>query len=274
MTTIDIENYLAAKNEVFDSKVLDCIENYRIKAIIKKNEDQANYFWCLKRIFIIQSGFVSAINALQYKKYEEAWRTLDNIDIDLSELEENYNIEENDDKYHLVFISRMIKEYQKLFPYHLFFSRESIIKAEECSICGQPLSLRKPCGHKVGKLYMGELCFRKVIDMEFKAVSIVTDPFDKYAYIKLEGKEYDYGMLDKLMPEIKSPYDEFYIETVKVKRPEFRGVSRKAKCPCGSGKKYKRCHMGKTSEMMDHNIVHMQRPVTKSGVIEYFGTWK
>ena len=86
----------------------------------------------------------------------------------------------------MVFIGRMIKEYQKLFPYCHFLSRECVIKAEVCSICGQPISLRHPCGHKVGKLYMGELCLRKVVDMEFKAFSIVCIYlFDKYSYVKL-----------------------------------------------------------------------------------------
>lgn len=275
MTILEIENYLAAKNDCFDSKVFDCVEEYRTKAISEKNEEQANYFWCLKHIFLIQSGFVSAINALKDKKHEDAWLTLDKIDIDISALEENYRIEEDNDKYHLVFISRMIKEYQKLFPYRYFLSRECIIKAEVCSICGQPLSLRHPCGHKVGKLYMGELCLRKVTDMEFKAVCIVTDPFDKYTFIKPEGKEYNYGMLDKLMSEIKNPYDEFYVETVKVKRPEFQNISRKKLCPCGSGKKYKRCHMGKASELMDHYMVHMQKTNSPMNYfVGNFETWK
>lgn len=49
---------------------------------------------------------------------------------------------------------------------------------------------------------MGELCLRKVIDMEFKALCIVTDPFDKYTYVQLPDQEYDYGMLEALMVEL------------------------------------------------------------------------
>lgn len=149
----------------------------------------------------------------------------------------------------------MIKEYQKLFPYCHFLSRECVVKAEQCSICGQPISLRHPCGHKVGKLYMGELCLRKVVDMELKAFSIVTDPFDKYSYVKLPDQEYDYGMLETLMKEIESPYDEFYIETVKVTKPEYKNVGRNEICPCGSGKKYKKCHLGTKAELMDHHKI-------------------
>lgn len=176
----------------------------------------------------------------------------------------------------MVFIGRMIKEYQKLFPYCHFFSRESVIKAERCSICGKPISLRHPCGHKAGNLYMGELCLREIVDMEFKALCIVTDPFDKYTYVQLPDHEYDYGMLEALMAEIDSPYDEFYIETVKVLKPEYKGVGRNKPCPCGSGKKYKRCHLGTQDELMDHHKVHLLKSTSCRGnrFVGTFRTWK
>ena len=275
MTNKDIENYLSEKNDHLDSDIGEQIENFRLRAITDQNETQANYFWCLGQIYKIQKGFVSAIQALKDQKYEDAWLTLDHIDIALSNLEGNFDIEQDNDRYHIVFIGRMIKEYQKLYPYHYFFSRENIIKVEKCTICGQPISLRRPCPHKVGKLYMGELCLREVTDMELKSVSLVTDPFDKYAFVKLEGKEYNYGMLEQLMPEINSPYDDFYIETIKVKKPEFKAIARNSQCPCGSGKKYKRCHCGKADEMMDHHIINMEKTIAqKTKFVGYFGTWK
>ena len=170
----------------------------------------------------------------------------------------------------------MIKEYQKLFPYQYFFSRECIIKAEKCSICDKPISLRHPCGHKVGKLYMGELCTRIVTDLEYVAISIVSDPFDKYAILKLQEQEYNYGMLENLMKEIDSPFDEFQIETVKVLKPEYKNIGRNEKCPCGSNKKYKKCHLGTKDELMDHLKIQLLKHPThnKSGFVGCFGTWK
>ena len=35
------------------------------------------------------------------------------------------------------------------------------------------------------------------------------------SYLKIEGSEYDYGVLDKLMPAVASPYDGFQIKTKK-----------------------------------------------------------
>lgn len=255
MTITEIEHYLSRKNVPIDKNIGDLIENLRLKTIGDNDESSANYYWCLRQIYRIQSLYLSAFHMLKKRSYEDAWCTLDHIDIELGSLEANFDAYQDNDKYHLGFIREMIKKYQKLFPRYLFVSRESIIKGEKCSICGRPVSLRRPCGHKLGRLYMGELCLHEVTDMEFKALALVADPFDKYAYLKIEGSEYDYGVLDKLMPAVASPYDGFQIKTKKIKQPQYRDLGRNDKCPCGSGKKYKRCHMDSQLELMDHYII-------------------
>ena len=276
MTLIEIEKYLEYKHTSLDSNIGEEIERLRQNAILLQIEDQANYFWCLLQIYRIQDEYTSAISALKNQEYEKAWRMLDQADIELSYLEQNFDVTQGNDKYHMVFIGRMIKEYQKLFPYCHFISREAVYTTEKCSICGKTISLRNPCGHKVGKLYMGELCLRRRMDMELKALSIVTDPFDKYTYIQLPDHEYDYGMLEMLMAEIDSPYDEFYIETVKVLKPKYKSVERNQLCPCGSGRKYKKCHLGTDDELMDHYQIHFFKPALhkKNRFVGIFGTWK
>lgn len=275
MTVTEIENYLSKKKILFDESVNEKIEQYRINAIDQEDEKNANYFWCLREIFNIQKEFVSAIEDLNSKKFEEAWILFEKIDIEIGNLEQNFDVFQEKDKYQIVFIKRIISEYQKLFPYQYFFSRENIIKREECSICGKVISLRNSCGHKPGKLYMGELCSRIVTDMELKGISIVTDPFDKYTYLQLPGKEYNYGMIEALMQELSSPYDDFFIETVKIKKSEFKKVQRNSLCPCGSGKKYKKCCLGTERELMDHNIIHMNKKgFCSNKFVGNFGTWK
>ena len=275
MTVTEIENYLSKKKILFDESVNEKIEQYRINAIDQEDEKNANYFWCLREIFNIQKGFVSAIEDLNSKKFEEAWILFEKIDIEIGNLEQNFDVFQEKDKYQIVFIKRIISEYQKLFPYQYFFSRENIIKREECSICGKVISLRNSCGHKPGKLYMGELCSRIVTDMELKGISIVTDPFDKYTYLQLPGKEYNYGMIEALMQKLSSPYDDFYIETVKIKKSEYKKVQRNSLCPCGSGKKYKKCCLGTVRELMDHNIIHMNKKgCCSNNFVGNFGTWK
>ena len=64
MTVTEIENYLSKKKILFDESVNEKIEQYRINAIDQEDEKNANYFWCLREIFNIQKGFVSAIEDL------------------------------------------------------------------------------------------------------------------------------------------------------------------------------------------------------------------
>lgn len=276
MNVKDIERYLSQKNISLDNNVFEAIEELRKAAILEQNEKWANYYWCLKQIFLIQKRFVLAVNNLKNGKYEDAWCIFDQVDIDLGFLEINFDISQENDKFHLFFIGKMIKSYQKLFPYTHFLSRENIIKKEICSICGQPISLRRSCGHKAGKVYMGELCLREVVDMEIQGLCIVTDSFDKYTYLRVDGKEYDYGMLMNLMREIDSPYDEFCVETIKVIMPDFKGVGRNSMCPCGSGKKYKKCHLGTKAELMEHHKIIFPRKKLrgKTGTVGIFNTWK
>ena len=275
MTIEDFEKYLRTERTSMDILIKGEIEKERLLAIEEMDEEKANYCWCLRQIFTIQHGYLCAYDYLRNKNYADAWTKLDHIDMEIGFLEENFYINPQNDKYHISFIGHIIKEYQKLFPYLHFFSRENVIKGEKCSICGRPISFRNNCGHKPGKLYMGEMCLREVTDMEFKAMAIVTDPFDKYSYVSIPDKEYDYGMLEWLMSYVKSPYDDFFVETKKEKKPEYRTVGRNELCPCGSGKKYKKCHKGSKSELMDHHVVHMAgiaQPPHKE--VRYFGTWK
>lgn len=275
MQSNEIEDYLSSFNISLEQSVYDQIQNVLDNAISDNNEEVSNYYWCLKTIFMIQKTFLKAFNDMKAERYEEAWRNLDSADIMLSGLTQNFDIKVGNDKYHLVFISRILREYQKTFPYHHFFSRECVIKSEKCSICGKRVLLRKPCGHKLGKLYMGKQCQHVITDLEMKAIAIVTKPFDKYTYVNIPNKEYDYGMVKMLISEINSPYESFWIETVKKKKPEYEKIGRNSICPCGSGLKYKRCHLGNMDELMDHNIVHLTHPAKKKYPdIQYFGTWK
>lgn len=276
MNLNSIEKYLRQKNVTLDNQYCDEIIRLKDEAIQLADESSANYLWCLEQVFKIQREYTQAISNLKNGKFEDAWNLFDHADIKLGYLEINFDIGQTKDPYHLMFIGKMIKEYQKLFPYRHFFSREAVIKGEKCSICNQKISLRHPCGHKPGYLYMGKLCLREITDYEFKAISIVTDPFDKYAILKLEGQEYDYGMLEALMPEIENPYTDFTIETVMVKKDEFKNVGRNTSCPCGSGKKYKYCHLGTVDELREHKRIYLDKQslVSKQTYFDNFSTWK
>lgn len=217
MTCPEIESYLQQQNLSLNSDVLNAIEEHRRDAIKMQDENTANYWWCMRQIYIVQEKYLSFFDMLRKRNYEEAWRTLERVDIELSFLEGVFDIgNADDDKYNLVFIGCIIKHFEALFPYRYFFSTENLIKSEECSICGKKASIRHPCGHEPGKLYMGEFCYRRVTDFEFLGAVIVTDPFDKYSLIKIDGIEYNYRMLDCLMDNLYSAWDMWYVEKLPI----------------------------------------------------------
>lgn len=276
MTLYEIEAYLKEQHDFLQENILTEIEKLRHEAISNKDEEKANHCWCIRQIYYVQKSYLLVYDSLRKQEYEEAWRALEQTDIKLSFLEENFNIGTIvNDIYNLLFIKRIIKEYEKLFPYQFFTSREGIIKQEKCSICGEIVSLRHGCGHKIGKLYMGEMCSHIVTDYELISVAIVKDPFDKYAIIKPEGMEYNYEMLDFLMKEIHSPYDAWFVETLKIVKPEYKKIGRNDICPCKSGRKYKRCCSGTENIYTDHyriNLLNQKARDIQS--IKFTSTWK
>ena len=253
MTVYEIKEYLSSKRLKFDDKITRELEHIKKEAVLNENERLANEIWCLQQIFHIQKTYVSMFNCLKEGKYDAAWHLLERIDIELCFLRSNFDYSGN--KYNMTFIESAIKQYEKVFPDYIYTSRETAIKSERCSICGKRASLRGGCNHRVGKLYMGELCTREVIDFEFIGMAIVRKPFDKYAVMKIEGVEYNYGVLNFLMSKVESPFTIWYLEQMKRKKPEFMGTERNDLCPCGSGKKYKKCCMGTQKEWMPHNRI-------------------
>lgn len=125
---LKVEGYLQHKNIFFDPNILNDILACKKKFQNAKDEDKANYYWLLEQIFLIQRGFVEAFEKIKKRNYEDAWVKFDEVDIKIGFVEQNFKINNAPDKYHLCFIGQMIKEYQKLFPYKFFLSREGVIK--------------------------------------------------------------------------------------------------------------------------------------------------
>lgn len=247
MTTREIEKYLEKPNRKLDPHVLSELLKLKEQAVTNNDEDAANYIWCLQQVYKIQGSYLTAFGKMKAGKFEDAWNALDRTDIEMSFLEphfEKYFGCPVGLKFYIGPILNAVKQFQKLFPYQYFLSRESIVKEEECSICGKRISLRHGCSHRIGQLYMGEMCFHKVTDMEFLGVSIVTDPFDKYTVIHVNGQEYNYCPLEQLMKVIDDPFALWNVDELRVISPEYKNTGRNDMCPCGSGKKYKKCCLG------------------------------
>ena len=269
-TIKEIKEYLQIKNkEVFNNDVVKATKRLREEAIARKDEETANTCWCYSAIFHIQENFVIIYNYLKNKRYVEAWQLLERVEIGISILIDNFDIGTvYEDPYQIHFIKFEIKQYIKIFPYKWFTSREEIIKEEQCSICGKKITLRNPCKHKPGKLYMGRLCSRIVTDSELIAVALVRDPFDRYAVVQVKGQEFNYGVIDMAMKNLSTPYEKWYVDIFPRLKKEFgRKIGRNKPCPCGSGKKFKKCCMGTERMYTDHyQINHLCTETKMVGV--------
>ena len=166
--------------------------------------------------------------------------------------------------------------FQKLFPYVHFTSREMSIGKEKCTICGKIITNpRNSCEHIVGNLYMGEMCCREAMDIQFHGLAITTQPKDKYGVLHPEGLEYNYEAIEMLLEHIDSPYMLWKIREMESLKNEFINIGRNEKCPCGSGKKYKKCCMGTPKELKKHKHLEIceGKPFPPVPVKE-IGTWK
>lgn len=276
MDSLQISKYLQNfKGTDLKSNILDQLS--RLKKIAVKQDDQkeAKNIWCLEQVYKVKNHYLTAYKQLIGKDHYSAWCELERANIKLYFLRRHLDYSGN--KYDLEFIEKTINQLQMLFPYQYFSSRESTIKKWRCSICNEIISLRKPCGHEIGEIYNGEQCVRIAEDIEFHGIAIVMNPFDKYAVLFLDGKEYNYSMLDNLMENWISPYEKWELNITMDLNEEYKSLGRNDPCACDSNKKYKNCCLKTGGDRHKHykllfidkdprNIKHQGKCM--------FGTWK
>lgn len=239
MNKAQIEKYLKAfRSASLDTRVLDWLNQIKQGEVGAGDQTAAKETWCLEQTYKVIRHFMTGYKCLQEGRQFDAWNEFDRADIEFSFLRQHLDYS---GYISLVFIEEYIPRFQKLFPYRHFLSRESIVKSESCSVCGRKVTLRNSCGHQVGEIYNGEQCFRNIDEFEFKGESIVTNPFDKYTVLFPEGLEYNYHVLDSLIKHLDSPFEKWELHILKELKSEYQGVGRNQPCPCGTGKKYKKC---------------------------------
>lgn len=274
MNINDVIGYLHRfRGPSLDPEIPNHLKILKEYEVSQNNQIAAKEIWCLEQVYKVIQHYLSAIKNLRDKKHFEAWCAFDRAEIELSFLRKHLDFEDN--KYYLKFYDRIIFQYQKLFPYQYFMSRESVIKRSSCSICGITVSLRRPCAHRLGEIYNGEQCCHIIEDVEILAMAIVKNPFDKYTVLFPQGMEYNYTMLDNLLGQISRPYDDWDLDILKERKQEYIGIGRNNPCPCNSGKKYKFCCLDTENELFDHYRITVHRD-TPGNIIPMHTvhTWK
>ena len=220
-----------------------------IKKYSYKNDIIANELWVINEIYLIQNNYIKAFNFLKSKDYYKAWCKLEDCEISLHYLLNNFTVDKKD-KYRIKFIKNIVRNWQGVFPYKIFGSPEILDKVVECSICGRVRKPRNMCSHRPGYIYHGQLCLGKVTDMEFLGLSFVENPVQKYSVFFPTNEEtgeqedrLDYSLVNFLIDRLSSPLDSWsYAKTVKrYTNSQLADYSFDKPCPCKSKKKHIEC---------------------------------
>lgn len=207
----------------------------------------ANYLWALEQLVEIHKQFVGMYTLLRLAKYYEAWCVAAKVEISLHFLSSNSTevFETVKD------LGAMVGQLQSLYPYRVFASYVMEIKKEACTICGRERSIKHFCGHRVGRVYNGDLCLNEVKEASFKGVDIVENPVNKYSVLfpSVDGKQkdhYDYTLIAGLMNYWSRPFQHWSYEIKNIfKCPdEFPDLHDDDSCPCGSAQTYAECCKG------------------------------
>ena len=235
------------------------LKEVKASAVAESDQLLAKAVWCLETIGAVQDFYLKAFESLQAGSYYDGWGVLERCEIALLSLDRH--VEDAGGLFGLEFIRTHVERFQSLFPYTLFLSPEIIKEEVTCGLCSAPVSLRNHCGHRIGEIYNGDECVRIVSRARVLAISFVRNPVQKYSvpFLKSgtgEGVQdhYDYGLVRRVVEGLRSPWDDWTAHWTKIRHPHerFRNVGRNAACPCGSGKKYKKCCLNESGVLRPH----------------------
>ncbi len=189
-------------------------------------------------------SLASYFDLLQKGNYRQSWDRLQDC------LDEIYCVGQFVDinhRFELQFLKKLLKQYEKMYPYEIFVSSEFAVTKSECSICGKPMNSLL-CPHIRGNLYWGEMAFENVLKIkEINSMALVSNPLDKRCIVELSDgdrtESEKFVILDKFCNEKVYGFQLFQIKHNKLLKHDESVKKQNANelCLCGSGKKFKKC---------------------------------
>lgn len=246
-------------DEEGDKQIRAILTRIKAQAVECDDQEKAKLVWCKEQILEIQSSYLAAFRTMKEGSFCKAWCLLERVEIELDSVARHF--EPDDDEYQLKFIGKHTNQFQSLFPYRAFFSPALLHLEKVCSICGQPISIRNPCGHRKGEIYNGEMCLHIVKQAELLEISIVTKPVQKYSVAFMVDPEtdqrrdhYNYSLVQYVIDGLHDPFHAWDMHWTMRRHPHSRyeHVGRNEDCPCGSGKQYKDCCLRESGVLQPH----------------------
>jgi len=228
VTLDEIKQYLRDAPNNFGSRdsepAKQSLAELKEQAVNENNQDFAKTIWCFEKILDIQDKYITAFFQLKAEDFYKGWCSLEQVELGLHFLAPHY--QDTSGEFYLPFISKHTSQYQSIFPYKLFMSPEILELEKTCNICSRVVSIRNPCGHRVGEIYDGKMCSRIVTKAEFLGMAIVQNPLQKYTVpflsdSKGEGKKdkYNYAVIRYLIRRLSSPFHAWDVNCTKRRHP-------------------------------------------------------
>lgn len=235
------------RDEPLPAAFYEGLEERRALAVNEGDETGANATWCLRTLGRAQDHFSEAFRKLRLDEFYKGWCDLEQCELALGGLLRHLG--ESTEEYAYAHMVAHVPRFQDLFPYRLFLSPGYAIGLQECTICGEEMTPRGGCDHRVHNLYEGRMCARIVKDLDILEVSLVERPVNKYAVAFPQGVPYNYGAVKYVVEGLRSPWDGWSYERMLRDTEDalYPDANRNDRCPCGSRKKYKRCCIGRTT---------------------------
>jgi len=245
-------------------KLLETLLERKEEAVASGNGELANQCWRETEALKLNILYINAFSKIKNEKYRDAWCELERCEINCNFLEENSS-QEFLVKTRVCFIKEKIEVLQSLYPYCIFASPGFTVSYYKCSICDHKIRPRSRCEHKKGKIYNGELCVHIAGDMEFKEISLVTKPVQKYSVVH-DDKTLDFSLLIYLFDIVENPFEDWDVNWTTMKFPidRFSSLEKGGECPCKSGAIFKDCCLEKDEVEIPHVDFTFSKPIPDS----------
>jgi hypothetical protein len=244
----------ASRTAVLPASFYARLAELKTGAVAAGNQAVAGAAWCLENIGKAQNEYMRAWLSMSEDRFYAAWCAFEQCEITLHFLARHFD--DSEDRYALKFLRDHVPRWQSLFPYKVFISPGLIKISARCSICGTKFLPRHSCDHRLGRLYDGEACFSIVDAAKLLEISLVTNPVQKYSVAFPEWRKFDYAAVHYVRSGLASPWHGWETEwsTRRKADPKYAATTRNSRCPCGSGRKFKRCHLNDPY----HNAPHLE----------------
>jgi hypothetical protein len=228
MTPEEIRTYVKAVArrpvEPLLEQVREALAGMKRDAVAAGDQVAAKRIWCLAQALSVQDMYLRAFAHLKAGEFYLAWCDLEQTELALANLERHGT--ESWPEFRLDFIRAHTGRWQSLFPYKMFLSPEFLQTEKLCSICQRPVVPQAFCGHRVGEIYNGEMCYRIVTKLEVLGVGMVENPVQKYSVVFLSdektGKQWDhynYELVKYAISALREPFDAWEVEQTTRRQP-------------------------------------------------------